>query len=107
MNLFKVAVLIAMYVTALSARAELPVSTQATSIPFVVTSSSFDVSTNGINFCKEDYKNVEADAYDFMAGEPMTLALQEQVDKARELEKSLAEASDEVVVTQILKVLNQ
>jgi hypothetical protein len=106
MNLLKAAVLIAMYVTALSARAELPVSTQATTLPFVITSSTFDISTNGINTCKEEYKNIEADAYEFMAGEPMTLALKEQVEKARELEKSLEEASDEEVVVQILKVIN-
>ena len=44
--------------------------------------SSLSSSITSVNN-KEDLKQVEADAYNFLAGEEMTLALQEQIENVR------------------------
>lgn len=111
MNLLKIVFLMAMYVTALSAKAQsisgsLQQSSAVTAAPFVITSTSVDVSTNGIHTCKQEVKGVETDAYNFIAGEPMTLALEEQIGNVRNAVPELENASDEIIVITMLESIN-
>lgn len=54
---------------------------------------------------KEDIKNVEVDAYDYLAGSPKTLALEEVIEKVREVEEDSENLSDEEIVTAMIKSL--
>ena len=53
---------------------------------------------------KEDIAQVEADAYNTLAGEEISLALEEQINKMRETFPALAEESDEFVIASMLEL---
>lgn len=55
---------------------------------------------------KEEMKEVEADAYNFLAGEELSLALEEQMAKVRELAPELADATDEELVAVMIQITN-
>lgn len=54
--------------------------------------------TTALILLKEDAYQVEADAYNFLAGEEITLALAEQMEKIREIAPELENATDEELV---------
>ena len=56
---------------------------------------------------KEDIQQVEADAYNFLAGEEISLALEEQMAKVREAAPELADLSDEEIVTIMIEIANR
>lgn len=53
---------------------------------------------------KEDIQQVEGDAYNYLAGEEISLALEEQMNKMREQFPALAEKSDEFVIATMLEL---
>lgn len=53
---------------------------------------------------KEDIQQVESDAYNVLAGEEISLALEEQINKMRETFPTLAEESDEFVIATMLEL---
>lgn len=53
---------------------------------------------------KEDIQQVEADAYNVLAGEEISLALEEQINKMRETFPTLAEESDEFIIATMLEL---
>jgi hypothetical protein len=56
-----------------------------------------------LNFCKEEVKAVEPDAYEFIAGGELTQALSEVIQMIREEEASLKEASDLTIAAAIVE----
>lgn len=54
---------------------------------------------------KEEIKNVEVDAYDFLANGDKTLALEEMIAKIRENAEELDDNTDEEIVTAMLKLI--
>lgn len=56
---------------------------------------------------KEDIRQVEPDAYEFLAGEPMSLALQEMIDELRLKSPELRDFSDEDVSLMMLEAVSQ
>lgn len=56
---------------------------------------------------KEEVHKVEADGYSFLAGESMTLALQEVIKELREGAPELSEASDQDVVSLMLDSIKE
>lgn len=55
---------------------------------------------------KEEAKMVEPDAYQYLAGEEMTLHLEETINKAREEHPELAQLDDKDVAILLLETLN-
>ena len=55
---------------------------------------------------KEEMIHVKADAYNFLAGEEISLALEEQMEKVREAAPELATATDEEVVAVMIQITN-
>lgn len=62
------------------------------------------ISTSTVLLLKEEAQQVEADAYNFLAGEEISLALEEQMNKMREAFPELVNSSDEEVIALILEV---
>lgn len=63
------------------------------------------VSSTSSVLLKEEIKNVEVDAYDYLAGADKTLALQEMIEKIRNNSEGSEEYSDEEIITAMLKVI--
>jgi hypothetical protein len=61
------------------------------------------LSTSTTVLLKEDIKNAEADGYDYLAGSPKTLTLEEVIKKIRESEEGSENYSDEEIVSAMLK----
>lgn len=66
-----------------------------------LSSSATVVST--IVLLKEDIQQVEVDGYAFLAGEEMTLALEEVINKARQESAELDQISDVEITTVLLQ----
>lgn len=62
------------------------------------------ISTSTLLLLKEEAQEVEADAYNFLAGEEISLALAEQMNKMREAFPKLANSSDEEVIALMLEM---
>jgi hypothetical protein len=72
----------------------------------VTTLAPFTSSTiAAIVLLKEEIQQVEQDAYNFMAGESMSLALQELVEKARSENEELKDVSDKNLVSVLINSL--
>ena len=56
---------------------------------------------------KEEIQQIEVDAYNFLAGEEISLALEEQMAKVREAAPELADLSDEEIVTIMIEIANR
>lgn len=54
---------------------------------------------------KEEVREVEADAYNFLAGDEISLALEEKMAKVREVPE-LANATDEEIISIMLQIAN-
>lgn len=67
-----------------------------------VSASAAPISSTTLLLLKEDIKNVEGDAYEFLAGAPATLALEEVIESIRE-EDGLEDPSDEEIVSMMLQ----
>lgn len=59
--------------------------------------------TSTILLLKEDIQQVEVDGYAFLAGEEMTLALEDVINKARQESAELDQMSDAEVTTVLLQ----
>lgn len=97
----------------------LPILTALSStIPFTVANSCLDQDRNEqrcltalaasssfstILILKEDIQQVEADGYDFLAGEEMTLALEEVINKARQENEEIDQLTDIELTTLLLQ----
>lgn len=60
--------------------------------------------TLSVVLLKEEVKHVESDAYSFLAGEDMTLALAEMIQVARSENQDLADLSDQEVAMILLQI---
>lgn len=74
-------------------------SNQQRCMSALAASSSFST----ILLLKEDIQQVEADGYAFLAGEEMTLALEEVINKARQESAELDQMSDAEVTAVLLQ----
>jgi hypothetical protein len=63
-------------------------------------------STSTLLLLKEEVKEVEGDAYGYLAGEMMTDALKELVEKVRAQDEVLEKASDKEVVSVLVELLS-
>lgn len=62
--------------------------------------------TSTLLLLKEEAKMVEPDAYQFLAGEEMTLMLEETINKTREENQEVSHLSDKEIVLLYLETLN-
>lgn len=74
--------------------------------PYLVSSTQVLTTTGVVLLLKEDIVQVQPDIYNFLAGEEITLALEEQMKKVRRNIPELAEASDEEVASTMLQILS-
>lgn len=58
----------------------------------------------GLLLLKEDMQQVSPDAYNFLAGEEISLALEEQMNRVRENAPELADASPEQIAAVMLEI---
>lgn len=56
---------------------------------------------------KQEIKDVQPDAYNYLAGEPMTLALEEVIFKLKEENHELEQFSDEEIALVIIKLFKE
>ena len=73
--------------------------------PALMTSGGITISTLALALLKEDMQAVKGDAYNFMAGEPISAALAEVIEKMRVASSDLAQASDRVVIVTMLELI--
>ena len=64
------------------------------------------LASSTILLLKEEAKIVEPDAYQFLAGEEMSLMLEETINKAREEHQEVAQLSDKEIAVLLLETLN-
>ena len=126
MTFLKISFLVIGYIFALSARANISEMSTLTYLSVATSSgcantdrpagcvgdmsySYSTLSSGTINeSLKEEIKAVETDALEFIAGEPMTLALEEQIKKVRQATShDLVQASDEEIVLLMIKIAEE
>lgn len=74
--------------------------------PLAITAGVSVTTSSFLLLLKEDIQQVEPDAYNFLAGEDMTLALADIIDQLREKAPELLEKSDEEMAVLLLETLS-
>ena len=72
----------------------------------VYTTTGVALSLSSVALLKEEVKHVEADAYAFLAGEEMSLALEEAIENARHNHQELNELSDRNIAVLLVQALH-
>ena len=71
----------------------------------VYTTTGVALSISSVALLKEEVKHVEPDVYAYLAGEEMSLALEEVVNEARKQSPELQNSNDEEVVSLLVSAL--